>query len=166
MENFFFLSSEQSPIVAMFSSIPFVPSWHLFKFNNGNRRKMLSLFEINNEDTETTSLTLFWCLYCKLWTDFYIVLVFQSLALSNNYLLSVMTLLRKLLLKIAVLSVFFAFKRYLCLRKTMSLDEVVTNIDPNNSLMHYNWCNVFHPKWSNNQKLKFIIMYRKFFVVM
>ena len=28
------------------------------------------MFKINNKDIKTKSMTLFWCLYCKLWTYF------------------------------------------------------------------------------------------------
>ena len=41
----------------------------LFKFNNGNTRKMWNLFRVNNKDTRTTSMT-FWCLYRWLLTGF------------------------------------------------------------------------------------------------
>ena len=37
---------------------------YLFKFNNSNTRKGCEINTANYEDTRTTSLTSFWCLYC------------------------------------------------------------------------------------------------------
>ena len=37
---------------------------YMSKVNNRNTRTMCEMFKVNNKGTRTTSLTLFWCLYC------------------------------------------------------------------------------------------------------
>ena len=38
--------------------------------NRNTRAIMWNLFNVTKKDTRMTSLMSFWCLYCKLWTDF------------------------------------------------------------------------------------------------
>ena len=42
---------------------------YLLKVNNRNTSTMWNLFKVNHKDTRTTSLTSFWRIYCKLWTN-------------------------------------------------------------------------------------------------
>ena len=44
--------------------------------------------KVNNKDIRTTSLMLFWCLYCSLWTDFTLFWCFCWLSASKCQLLS------------------------------------------------------------------------------
>ena len=37
---------------------------YLFKVNNRNTKIMFKIFKVDEEDSRTTSLTSFWCLYC------------------------------------------------------------------------------------------------------
>ena len=43
---------------------------YLFKFSNRNVEMVWNMLQVSNKDTRTTSMTLFWCLYCELWTYF------------------------------------------------------------------------------------------------
>ena len=43
---------------------------YLFKFSNRNVEMVWNMLQVSNKDTRTTSVTLFWCLYCEPWTYF------------------------------------------------------------------------------------------------
>ena len=51
--------------------IPQVHSWRLLVQSQQwkHQKNMWDLFQGNKKDLRTTSLMLFWCLYCSLWTD-------------------------------------------------------------------------------------------------
>ena len=53
---------------------------YLFEVNNANTRNVWNLFYINNKDTP---VTLFWCIYCWLWTDF-TPLFFPLFTMNNS----------------------------------------------------------------------------------
>ena len=45
---------------------------------------MSNMCKVHNKDTRTTSLTLFWCLYCWFWTDLIYFLSFPLLTLNRK----------------------------------------------------------------------------------
>ena len=60
------LYSDQKMYVMFSISVYYNPAnIYLFKVDSRNiRKKVWNMFKVNNKNTTTTSLTLFWCFYC------------------------------------------------------------------------------------------------------